>query len=199
MTLFRPCNPSLTVPELVQYLKHSKATLVIAHEDFLDIAYTAARNVGISAHRVIVLQNQDEHHSQMHKFGESETIEGLIKKGTQTGEVLTGKKLAKMEGKTQVAFYASSSGTTGPPKVYFSTNDVAISDTFTLKIVEISHYAVIANVLLTVALNKVGKSSPKYVPGDRSLAVLPFYREYYNSDSCLSESDDRKTSMELFS
>ena len=44
--------------------------------------------------------------------------------------------------------------------------------------VMISHYAFIADILLTAALNKVGKGSPKYVPGDKCLGVLPFYREF---------------------
>lgn len=177
--MVRPCNPLLTVPELVQYLKDSKATLVITHEDFLDVANTATCKVGIPAHRVIVLQNQDGTHSQKLNFGGLKTVEALIHEGMQSGETLSGKKLAKREGKTQVAFYNPSSGTTGPPKVYFGTNGTATSNEIALKIIKISHYAVIANVLLTVALNKVGRSSPKYVPGDRSLAVLPFYRECY--------------------
>lgn len=45
------------------------------------------------------------------------------------------------------------------------------------KMVKISHYAFIADVLVTAALNKVGQSSPRYVPGDRCLGVLPFSRK----------------------
>lgn len=47
------------------------------------------------------------------------------------------------------------------------------------QMVKISHYAFIADIILTAALNKVGRKapSPRYVPGDRCLGVLPFYRK----------------------
>ncbi|PPQ88581.1 hypothetical protein CVT25_009961 [Psilocybe cyanescens] len=155
-----PCNPSLTVPELVQTLTLSKAKLIISHADCLEIATTAAQKMGIPTNRILVLQNQDDTQSLRSSFEESKTIESLIQEGLKSGEAVVERRFKKGEEKSQVAFYSSSSGTTGPPKM-----------------VKISHYAFIADIILTAALNKVGRKapSPRYVPGDRCLGVLPFY------------------------
>ena len=49
--------------------------------------------------------------------GESTTVEQLIESGIRIKTGVSIPRLAKGEGKTQVAFYNSSSGTTGVPKV----------------------------------------------------------------------------------
>ncbi|KAH9477438.1 4-coumarate--CoA ligase-like 7 [Psilocybe cubensis] len=158
-----PCNPSLTVPELVQVLKLAKPKLIVSHVDCLAVAVNAAEKFGIGADRIIVLQNQDESPSTQSAFGDSKTVEHLIQEGSKSTDLIHGRRFNSGEAKTQVAFYSSSSGTTGPPKM-----------------VKISHYAFIADIILTAALNKVGRKelSPRYVPGDRCLGVLPFYHIY---------------------
>ncbi len=101
----------------MQHLKLSKATLIISHEANLGIAYAAAREVGLSSERVIILEDQDKSPSMEKVVRESATVEQLIESGIRTKLAVSGPRLAKGEGKTQVAFYNSSSGTTGVPKV----------------------------------------------------------------------------------
>ncbi|KJA28435.1 hypothetical protein HYPSUDRAFT_128868 [Hypholoma sublateritium FD-334 SS-4] len=157
-----PFNPSSTVFELVQHLKLSKATLIISHEANMGTAYAAAREVGIPSQRVVILEDQDKTPSAKRLTRDSATVEQLIERGIEINSAISDSKLMKGEGKTQVAFYNSSSGTTGAPKI-----------------VKISHYSIIANTLQFTLMNKVGPSSPKYRAGDRSLGttivVVPKY------------------------
>jgi 4-coumarate--CoA ligase len=144
----------------------------------LEVVKAAAKQVGIPERRILVLQDQDQTiQPSKSSFGECITVEALIREGLKSGETVTGQRLRDGESKTQVAFYSSSSGTTGPPKVNISTTIPDLLLNVTLKMVKISHYAFIADILLTAALNKVGEASPRYVPGDRCLGVLPFYRK----------------------
>lgn len=113
---YRPFNPSSTVFELVQHLKLSKATLIICHEANLHTAYAAAREVGIPSQRVIILEDQDISPSTEKVARGSATAEQLIESGIRMKSAIV-TRLVKGEGKTQVAFYNSSSGTTGAPKV----------------------------------------------------------------------------------
>ncbi|KAF9050881.1 phenylacetyl-CoA ligase [Hymenopellis radicata] len=155
-----PCNPALTVGELSQHIKMSRASLIIVHTDFLATAVTAARASGIPADRIIVITDQDAENSPA--FPGYRTLDLLIKDGIQSGARVREVKLKPGEGKTRIAFYSSSSGTTGPPKI-----------------VQISHYAFIANVLQIATLNKISEpDSNRYRPGDACLAVLPFYHIY---------------------
>ncbi|KAK0460013.1 phenylacetyl-CoA ligase [Desarmillaria tabescens] len=158
-----PCNPSFTVPELVQHLRLSKSGLIITHVDFLDTVCAAAREVGLSTKRIIVLLDQD---SQTVNHTEFVSVDELIAQGWKSHNTIEDVKLAPGEGKERIAFYSSSSGTTGTPKI-----------------VQISHYAFIANVLQIASLNKVNEEyddweKRRYRPGDACLAVLPFYHIY---------------------
>ncbi|KAL4257832.1 hypothetical protein AB1N83_009460 [Pleurotus pulmonarius] len=159
-----PCNPALTVPELTQHIKLSRASLMIVHIDFLKTAVAASQAAGLSSARIIVMSDQDAEGASIPAGFSS--LDSLIQGGLQSGARLTEVKLKPGEGKTRIAFYSSSSGTTGPPKL-----------------VQISHYAFIANVLQVAAFNRV--SDPyddweklRYRPGDACLAVLPFYHIY---------------------
>ncbi|KAG7444137.1 phenylacetyl-CoA ligase [Guyanagaster necrorhizus] len=158
-----PCNPSLTVPELVKHLRLSKSSLIIAHVDFLDTVCAAAREVGLSTKRIIVLPDQD---SQTVNLTEFVSVDDLVAQGLKSHNTVEDVKLAPGEGKERIAFYSSSSGTTGEPKI-----------------VQISHYAFIANVLQIASLNKVNEEyddweKRRYRSGDACLAVLPFYHIY---------------------
>lgn len=73
--------------------------------------------MGIPTNRILVLQNQDDTQFLRSSFEESKTIESLIQEGLKSGEAVVERRFKKGEEKSQVAFYSSSSGTTGPPKV----------------------------------------------------------------------------------
>ncbi|KAF4565431.1 hypothetical protein EYR36_002002 [Pleurotus pulmonarius] len=176
-----PCNPALTVPELTQHIKLSRASLMIVHIDFLKTAVAASQAAGLSSARIIVMSDQDAEGASIPAGFSS--LDSLIQGGLQSGARLTEVKLKPGEGKTRIAFYSSSSGTTGPPKVrvaFFTLKLLFISES---QLVQISHYAFIANVLQVAAFNRV--SDPyddweklRYRPGDACLAVLPFYHIY---------------------
>ncbi|KAF9016512.1 acetyl-CoA synthetase-like protein, partial [Hymenopellis radicata] len=156
-----PCNTALTIPELAQHIELSRASLIITHVDFLP----TIRGVGFPPDRIIVLLDQDSPRSATPPTGFI-GLEEVIKYGLKSGKRLKEVKLNPGEGKTKVAFYSSSSGTTGPPKI-----------------VQISHYAFIANVLQIATLNRVSEpyddwDKLRYRPGDACLAVLPFSHIY---------------------
>ncbi|KAK0222170.1 phenylacetyl-CoA ligase [Armillaria fumosa] len=159
-----PCNPSFTVPELVQHLRLSKSGLIITHVDFLSTICAAAREVGLSTKRIIVLLDQDSQSAVNHT--EFVSVDDLIAQGLKSQNTVEDVKFAPGEGKERIAFYSSSSGTTGTPKI-----------------VQISHYAAIANIIQIASLNKVNEENGdwekrRYRPGDACLAVLPFYHIY---------------------
>ncbi len=111
----RPCNPSFTIPELVQHLRLSKSGLIITHVDFLSTVCAAAREVGLSTKRIIVLLDQDSQSAVKHT--EFVSVDDLIAQGLKSQKTVEDVKLAPGEGKERIAFYSSSSGTTGAPKV----------------------------------------------------------------------------------
>ncbi|KIY71971.1 amp dependent CoA ligase [Cylindrobasidium torrendii FP15055 ss-10] len=154
-----PCNPVLTVPELVQHIKLSNATLFFVYDEFLPTVTAATAKLGISQDRIIVLSSQDTDKPRAPTGFVG--LHDLIHHGLQSGGRIPEVKLKRGEAKTRIAFLSSSSGTTGPPKM-----------------VKISHYAFIADILLIAAHNQVSESSTRYTPGDACLAVLPFYHIY---------------------
>ncbi|KAL0574613.1 hypothetical protein V5O48_007339 [Marasmius crinis-equi] len=111
--------------------------------------------VGVPRDRIVCI---DKHHGYT-------SIPDLLEEGRRL-PVPPEVKLKPGEGKERIAFLNASSGTTGPPKV-----------------IKISHYAVIANVLLTAVHNKIHLdyapwSERRYRAGDSCLAVLPLYHIY---------------------
>ncbi|KAJ7723552.1 amp dependent CoA ligase [Mycena metata] len=151
-----PCNPSSTVPELVYQLSQTLPALIIAHATVLDVAFASAAEVGIPADRIVVLADEGE--SPQGPM----TVDQLALHCA--GGAFLGRKLLPGEGRTKIAFFCASSGTTGKPKI-----------------VAISHFAVLANVLQIAKHNKVNEGDIKtqrYRPGDLCLAVLPFYHIY---------------------
>ncbi|PPQ84132.1 hypothetical protein CVT25_003343 [Psilocybe cyanescens] len=136
------------VPELTQAIKHSKSTLIITHSDGLEVVTAAARQVGIPAWRVLVLQDQDGHSRPLRPgFEEYKTVEALIQQGSLSGEMVPGRKLEKGESKRLIAFYSSSSAST---QYLWRLH----------KMVKISHYAFVANIIITSAASIIGPSSP---------------------------------------
>lgn len=176
----RPCNPALTVPELTQHLKLSGTSLIIAHTDVLATACSAAQNAGISRDRIIVIPDQDIPTPSIPPGFVG--LDDVVSVGLASGARLIGRKLNPGEGKTKIAFYSSSSGTTGPPKVRDILWLCFASGSNMFQIVKISHYAFIANILQISSLNKISEpydewDKLRYRPGDACLAILPFCRK----------------------
>ncbi|KAJ7693393.1 amp dependent CoA ligase [Mycena rosella] len=168
-----PCNPSSTVPELTHQLLQTNSSLIIAHASVLNVALASAGEVGIPRERVVVLE------------GDGDSPRGVVTVTQLTAQGLRlnlglGRKLCPGEGRTKVAFFCASSGTTGKPKI-----------------VAISHFAAIANVLQISTLNRVNEpytswEDRRYRPGDVCLAVLPFYHPL-----CDIQRDDRGCGPEV--
>lgn len=92
----------------------------------------AAHQLGISEDRIIVLTDQDAPAVKSKAASDLKllSVEELIQEGNKLvsrGALLPQIKLANGEAKTRIAFYSSSGGTTGPPKVslYIQHLDVA--------------------------------------------------------------------------
>ncbi|KAJ7751240.1 amp dependent CoA ligase [Mycena maculata] len=155
-----PANPGYTADELVHQLSTTKAALILCYADFLPTALAAAKTVGLSEDRVVVIEP-----SAASPFkGKHETLSKLVAFGSSKPQNYVERKLRPGEAKTKVAFYSFSSGTTGKPKA-----------------VIIPHYAFTANVIQTAAHYGITDPSVKKKhmnPGEVSLAVLPFFHIY---------------------
>ncbi|KAJ7070760.1 amp dependent CoA ligase [Mycena amicta] len=154
-----PANPAYTAPELLYQIQTVKASLLLVHLDFLPTALTAARQAGLPEDRIVVIEP-----SATRPFhGKHETISKLIQFGNSKPVNFVQRKLRPGEGKTKVAFYSFSSGTTG-----------------TTQAVEIPHHSVIANILQKAAHYRITDPSckPHMNPGEVSIAVLPFFHIY---------------------
>ncbi|PVH85763.1 acetyl-CoA synthetase-like protein [Cadophora sp. DSE1049] len=103
-----PFNNLYTVPELSSLLKSSGAKGLVTHTSCLDVALEAAKKVGLSRERVVVIGERD-------KNGEIGHLEDLMKAGgSGDGKMVT--KKARLNPEEDMAFLVYSSGTTGLPK-----------------------------------------------------------------------------------
>ncbi|KAF7357705.1 Acetyl-CoA synthetase-like protein [Mycena venus] len=155
-----PCNPSSTVSELIHQLSQTHPSLIIAHKTVLNVALSSAREVDISEERIVILDDEEQYHRGFM------TVANLTERGLRNPFDWMGRKMGPGEGRKKVAFFCASSGTTGKPKI-----------------VAISHFSAIANVVQIATLNRVNEAytssdTRRYRPGDRCLAVLPFYHIY---------------------
>ncbi|KAJ7446405.1 phenylacetyl-CoA ligase [Mycena galericulata] len=155
-----PANPGYTPDELVHQLTTTNAALLICYAEFLPTALAAARIVGLSEDRIVVIEPSDASPYN----GPHETLSKLVAFGFSKPQNYVERKLRPGEAKTKVAFYCFSSGTTGKPKA-----------------VIIPHYAFTANVIQTAA--HYGITDPylkkKHMnPGEVAVAVLPFFHIY---------------------
>lgn len=111
----RGSNPEFTANEVFYQINETKATLMILHPDCYSVGLDAAKKAGLPNNRVILFDVEGKTTKEMKE--EHDTIGLLIDLGTQQKQQYEQRKLADGEGKSKVAFYAFSSGTTGNPKV----------------------------------------------------------------------------------
>jgi long-subunit acyl-CoA synthetase (AMP-forming) len=104
-------NPDFSTNELLYQLQATKATVLIAHPDNIDIATVAAQQYGLSSERLLVFDTQNS--PKTHKV----SVEDMIELGRTHAPSFQERKLKPGEGKTKLAFLSFSSGTTGRPKV----------------------------------------------------------------------------------
>ncbi|KAH9854592.1 acetyl-CoA synthetase-like protein [Lenzites betulinus] len=148
-------NPSYTVEEIIYQLGATKAKLIIVHPLNLAVALEAARAVGLSVDRVVLLDSM---------AGSSHAnVDGLISQGLREPRRFTERRLKAGEAKTKLALLCFSSGTTGKPKA-----------------VMLSHYGIIANMIQVAQYTRLTDKTlpPEQLsirPGSVTLAVLPFY------------------------
>ncbi|KAF7981172.1 hypothetical protein HWV62_34951 [Athelia sp. TMB] len=143
--LCRPSNPAYTVDELVYQLDLTKAKLIITSSAVMEIAFAAARKVGLGPDRIVLLTPEASQHC---------TIDSLVKEGLAQKHQFRERILAPGEAKTKLAILSFSSGTTGKPKA-----------------VAIPHYAVIANII-QMAAHQQGRMRPGDVVGADSPCLI---------------------------
>lgn len=102
----RPANPSYTAEELVHQLSTAKAGLIIVNPESLSTAVAAARAIGLSEDRIVLM-------SRALKKGVHETVETLALLGAKSPPDFDERVLTPNEAKTKLAFMSFSSGTTG--------------------------------------------------------------------------------------
>lgn len=147
-----PANPAYTAEELAFQLKSSGAKALATHVSVLPVAKEAAKRVGLSEDRLILIGDERDPDGRIKHFTSVRNISGT-----------TRFRRAKLNPSKDLAFIVYSSGTSGTPKG-----------------VLLSHRNIVANILQLTAgdggnLTWNGGADGK---GDRLLAFLPFYHIY---------------------
>jgi 4-coumarate--CoA ligase len=147
-----PINPSYRAEELLHPLKDSGAQAIVTQKSQEAVARQAAGQAGISADRVIVIDEP-----QRNSIWESNA-------GAITDGVLDGPwKAPIVDPSREVAFLVYSSGTTGLSKG-----------------VKLSHRNMVANLLQSASVDQgvLGWDRGLHGEGDKALALLPFFHIY---------------------
>lgn len=108
----RCANPSYTADELAYQLRITKATVVMAHPASVETALGAARQCGIAADHIILIDRLQTRSPIPYA-----TLPELVGEGLTQPISFTERKLSPGEAKTKLALLSCSSGTTGRPKV----------------------------------------------------------------------------------
>ncbi|KAJ7643428.1 phenylacetyl-CoA ligase, partial [Mycena polygramma] len=155
-------NPAFTVDELMPSLIDMKPSLLVLEPSALQSVLGAASQTGISADRLVLVNFIDNLESLDHEFL---TLEDLVELGhsKKHEHQFTEFTLKPGEGKTKVALYFPSSGTTGVPKM-----------------VAIPHAAFISNIIQTAAHDagidmSVPVAERRFKPGNVSCLILPMF------------------------
>lgn len=104
-------NPAFTSSELLYQLELTKVKAVVSDVSSLSAVEEAASQYGISNSRIILM---DGNVSAQPKYA---TIDALVQRGLAHPACFEERRLAPGEGKTKIAIFCFSSGTTGKPKV----------------------------------------------------------------------------------
>ncbi|KAI9925001.1 hypothetical protein MW887_006408 [Aspergillus wentii] len=147
-----PANPAYTVDELAFQLGNAGAKALITQVSALPVAAEAAKRVGITEDRIILIGDERDPNAKFKHFTSIRNISGT-----------TRFRKTKIVPEKDLSFLVYSSGTTGVPKG-----------------VMLSHRNIVANNLQLAAgeagqLTWNGGADGK---GDRVLAFLPFYHIY---------------------
>ncbi|RMJ25493.1 Phenylacetyl-CoA ligase [Aspergillus sp. HF37] len=147
-----PANPAYTAEELAFQLKSSGAKALATHASVLPVAKEAAKRVGLSEDRLMLIGDERDPDARIKHFTSVRNISGT-----------TRFRRVKLDPSKDLAFIVYSSGTSGTPKG-----------------VLLSHRNIVANILQLTAgdggnLTWNGGADGK---GDRLLAFLPFYHIY---------------------
>ncbi|KZT30741.1 amp dependent CoA ligase [Neolentinus lepideus HHB14362 ss-1] len=151
-------NPMYSSEELTHQVNTAGSKLLIAHSTLLKTALVTAGEAGIPPERVILL---DVPSHPQHR-----TVADLEKEGLNSKTRYTERRFKSGEGKTKLAFFSFSSGTTGKAKA-----------------VMVSHYTLIANVIQMAAMYRgfdpnVRWEDKYYRTGDVTTGILPLYHIY---------------------
>lgn len=160
-----PANAGYNAEELAYQLKASNATSVFTSVGNLEVALGAAKKVNIPNSKIFLYDIPEKAAGGKKPPKEFKTVDQLIEAGSKEPAVEP-VKLKSGEGKSRTAFLCFSSGTSGLPKG-----------------VMISHYNVIANVILSHSHDVPYRkflSGKKNSPDHREikLGLLPFSHIY---------------------
>ncbi|KAG6333812.1 hypothetical protein ID866_5272, partial [Astraeus odoratus] len=145
-------NPSFTPAELVYQVEVTKASILVAHPETLQVVLSAVQTTHLPTDRIVLFNTAAPPSSQ----GMFLTVQDLISQGLSIPSSFRERHLRPGEGKTKIAFLNFSSGTTGRPKA-----------------VAIPHYAPITNVIQLAVHHKVNEDQDhtrwedqRFRPGD---------------------------------
>ncbi|KAJ7226306.1 phenylacetyl-CoA ligase [Mycena rebaudengoi] len=163
---FFALNPMYTMDEFGPHLSDMKAALLFVQPSILHVVQNALAHIGRpETHIVLVEEELIEKAIKVKSNLSKPTIQDLVNLGlaNQSTHRFVEFKLKPGEGKTKIAVYFTSSGTTGFPKM-----------------IAIPHSSFIANIIQTAAHDAgVDRSVPvtdrRFRPGDRSCVALPFF------------------------